>query len=107
MRQEYGVSAEVPLPRWRLLARYRRWGMRRRSTSIMANLSWHARGWYQIHRVVLWALQGDRMPPRIMDIPQPLHRWLCARWVPEWDAYRDRLRAMWATPEAASQEGTR
>lgn len=79
-----------PRPRWR---RWVSWQLNRYRTRAF---SWHGWLWYHIHRLVLDVLQGDRIPPRIMDIPQPFHRWLCARWVPEWDAHLARMRAAWA-----------
>lgn len=53
----------------------------------------HARGWYAVHRFLLWVFVGDNgYEPRIHDLG-PVHTFLCARWVPHWEAYLARQRA--------------
>ena len=78
-------------PRWRRrLARpAERWRSR--------PLSWHAWCWYQATRAFGTACFGDPGPFGDWGSGHAsvvaVHRWLCRRWAPEWDAYLARRRA--------------
>lgn len=93
---EIVACVERPLPRRAIRSRYRRWDQRRKSSGGMANLSWHARFWYAVHIRFNDVCFGEGFGKSDWGHRHRTvmagHRWLCRRWVPEWDRYLARHR---------------